>query len=104
MKGDRNDFPVGTVVAWASQAGGHRTEKCGVVVYVGKPKFFGRYRRPDEWPLDLLLAPFYSLKFDCGYGVIVRVDRVGKTGTRLDSWYYAPRLSALEAVESPDGR
>ena len=111
---DETTLKLGCTVRWTSQAGGHVKVKEGQVVYLGPkmpswwyymrdlhpdcctPKFFAEIRDTSS----ILGERFKLCEAMAPHGVIVQVERVGKTGNRLKPQLYGPRMSKLEVVLS----
>lgn len=104
--------PGKTRVRWISQAGGRKRTKAGLVVYAGRG--FHLFREGphfdrgtwDEGERELFVAAWSStgrVRADaCSWGVVVRVERFGKSGKPLPPYYYCPNPNQFTVIEEGD--
>lgn len=90
-------IPADTEVTWTSQGRGNITEKKGKVIgflpaYVSAVKrhgFLDSIKR-SRIQFDNIRLPSILDRY------LIEVQRVGKKGQPLPSWYYAPNAKAIE--------
>jgi len=94
-KSSLDDFKVGDLVFWTSQAGGYAARKTGTVLLL-LPKGAPLDRRCDH---KRIRVANYLCRYDSSRStrdrMLVSVPRTGKTGKELKPALYAPIVSGI---------
>ena len=115
-----DNLDIGDVVEWQSHAGCKSTTKRGVVVYLGEGFSIRGYYDDERVQLvghhngrwdDDEKSAFRSavenqrcrIRADaCTFGIVVKVERLGKRGNKLMPFYYCPNPKKLRTVKGAE--